>query len=421
MYQRRPPSSIEQLDKCADAGAQLLRVGIGVVGLQAQHRHTGLLQRTGDGVFLRVVQAAELQAAIDHAVHMVLLDHAQDIVNPPGVGGEAGAVGLHIPLAEGHKLPVQGGLGLVNQVLKVAGAGTHLLADHRRAAGLDDIVELPVGHGQGRACDQDALRPGRYHAHAVRNALLQLAGQLVAHLGAADRVVKEGDLHHQQRVPPGDGQAGGLAAVVDPGQGLALLVDDVDGLVQLLHGDGVAGEFLHLFRKFGNLILPLEDVLLPLHLGHVHDVQGHILTEDLIGFLLAVAGGLAHVHVRNAEEGAGPAQACAHAGLDEGAGALGQYGLAAGHPELAAAAQAGNDAVCRHDHLVRHIDTERAEDLAALLLLLDELLGPDAVDLRDHQIPEIHPLGPVLLGQEHIPHSGGQHLAQQVVVLQVHP
>ena len=47
----------------------------------------------------------------------------------------------------------------------------------------------------------------REHAHAVGDALLQLVGQLVRHLGAAGRVVEEGDLHHEQGILTADGYA----------------------------------------------------------------------------------------------------------------------------------------------------------------------------------------------------------------------
>ena len=40
--------------------------------------------------------------------------------------------------------------------------------------------------------------------------------------------------------------------------------------------------------------------------------------------------------------------------------------------------------------------------------------------LGDDQIPEIHGLGAILLGEEHITHSGRQHLTEQIVIGQVH-
>ena len=100
-------SAIEHLDKRADAGAQLFCVGVGVVGLQAQHGHTGFLEGAGDSVLLGVVEAAELQVAVDDTVDLVLLDQTQDVVDAAGVRGEAGAVGLHVALGQCHELLVQ--------------------------------------------------------------------------------------------------------------------------------------------------------------------------------------------------------------------------------------------------------------------------------------------------------------------------
>ena len=351
---------------------------------------------------------------------MVRLRQADDVLHAAGVGREAGAVVLHVAPGQGHEQLVQGLAAVVHQVLEVAGARAHLLADDHRAAGFDDVVQLPVRHRQRRAGDQYALVALLCHAHAVADALLQLVGQAVAHLGAAGRVVKERDLRHQQRVATRDGQVQALAGVVDPLHGLPLFVDRAYGRLQVFDGQPVAGDFLYLHGEVGDLVLPLQYVLFPLHLGHVHDQHGHVLPQYLIGLLLAVAGGLAHVDVGDPEEGTGAPQARAHGGLDQRTGVLGQHGLAARHPELGAAAQAGHDAVGGDDHLVGHEHAEGPEDLPAQLLLLDQLRGPYAVHLRDHQIPEVHGLGPVLLGQKDVAHRGGQHLTQQVVGFQIH-
>ena len=214
------------------------------------------------------------------------------------------------------------------------------------------MVHLPVGDGHGGAAQHDALGAGGEDAHAVCHALLELVGQLVAHLGAAHRVVEEGDLHHEQSVLAADGDHVCLAGLVDAGQGPALVVDDLDGLAELLCRDGVAGGLLDDVLEGGDLVGPLGDVFLALHLRHVHDVDRGLLGHDLIGLLLAVAGGLAHEEVGDAEEGAGLADKRAHGGLDQRAGGLGEDLLAVGDPELRAAAQAGHDAVSCDDDLV---------------------------------------------------------------------
>ena len=216
------------------------------------------------------------------------------------------------------------------------------------------------------------------------------------------------------------GMTSPLRGLVDAGQGLALVVDDLDGLAQLLCGDGVAGGLLDDLLEVGDLIGPLGDVLLALHLGHVHDVDRGLLGHDLVGLLLAVAGGLAHEEVGDAEEGAGLADERAHGGLDQRAGGLGEDLLAVGDPELRAAAQAGHDAVGCDDDLVGDIDAEGAEDLLALLLGLDELGGTDAVDVCHDHVPEGHALGAVLLAEVGVAEGGGKDGAELVVGIEVH-
>ena len=282
-------------------------------------------------------------------------------------------------------------------------------------------MQLPVGNSQRRTGDQDAFGALGNDGDTVLDALLQLIGQAVAHLGAADGIVEERDLSHQQDIASGDGQALALAAVIDALHGFALLVVDADGLSELFHGDGVAGEFFHLLGKLCDLLFPFQDVLLALHLGNVHDIHGHVFAQNLIGLLLAVAGGLSDVHIRDAEERTCSAETGADAGLDQGAGALREHSLAAGDPELGAATEAGDNAVGRHDDLVGDIDTESTEDFSAFFLLgLDQLGGADSVNLRNDQIPEVHGLGSVFLREKYVTDGGRQHLAEQIVVLQIH-
>ena len=280
------------------------------------------------------------------------------------------------------------------------------------------MVQLPVWDGQRRARDQDALRARREHAHAVDDALLQLVGQLVRHLGAAGRVVEEGDLHHEQGILTADGYAAlGLARLEHARERAALVVDQPDGRAQGLGRERAPGDAFHLVREVGDLARPLLDVLGALHLRHVHDVGALVGAEYLVGLLLAVARGLPHVHIRHAEVGAGLAEVRAERRLHQRAHVAGQHLLALGHPELRAAAQAGHGAAAGHHHLVGHEHAERAEHL---FLQLDELGGAHAVYLGYHEVVEGHVLGTVLLGEVRVAEGGGQHGAQLVVRLQVH-
>ena len=193
-----------------------------------------------------------------------------------------------------------------------------------------------------------------------------------------------------------------------------------DGGRQVLGRQLVARLGLHLFGEQRDLVLPSRDVLLALHLRHVHDVGLLVGAQDLVGLLLAVARGLAHVHIGHAEIGAGPAEMRAQRRLDQRADAAGQHLLAFGHPELRAAAQPRDGAAAGDDHLVGHEHAERAEHLAALLLQLDELGRAHAVDLGHHEVVERHVLGAVLLREVRVAERHRQHGAQLVVRLQIH-
>ena len=336
------------------------------------------------------------------------------------VWGKAGAVGLHVPLGQRHELIVQRSLGLVHKVLEITCARTHLLAYYCRAAGLDYIMQLPVGYRHGRAGDEYALGARRNHGYAVLYALLQLVRQPVAHLRAANRIVKEGYLRHKQHIASRYGQALGLARIIYPRHSLAFVVYYPDRLAQLFGGYAVSGKLLHLLRKLCDLFLPFYYVLLPLHLGNVHYIHGDVLTQYLIRLLLGVAGGLTDVHIRYAEEGAGAAESGAYRGLYERTGALWQHGLSSRYPELAAAAESGDYSVCGYDDLIRDVHAEGAEYLAAFLLCGYKLGRTDSVYLRYYEIPEIHGLWPVLLGKEHIPYRRRQHLAQHIMAFEIH-
>ena len=78
----------QHLHESLDTGLELLGVGVGIVGLDAQNGDAGGLHGLFHIVALGIVQAAELQVDIDDAVHLVLFGQAQQIVD--GVGAMVG-------------------------------------------------------------------------------------------------------------------------------------------------------------------------------------------------------------------------------------------------------------------------------------------------------------------------------------------
>ena len=76
-----------------------------------------------------------------------------------GVGREAGAVDVHVPVGQRLDLFVYGLTALIHLCLKVTGSGAHFFTDYRAAAGLYDIVDLPVGNGHRSSGQHDPLGP----------------------------------------------------------------------------------------------------------------------------------------------------------------------------------------------------------------------------------------------------------------------
>ena len=247
------------------------------------------------------------------------------------------------------------------------------------------------------------LAPGRSHAHAVGDALLELVGELVHHLRVARHVVVEGDLRGEQRVLAADGRGRRRARGGDALQRAALVVDLLDGRLERLGGQGLAGELLDLAAELVELGAVERDVLRALHLRKLHDVDVVHLAEQLVGLLLAVARGLADDQVRLLDVGADAGELEAHERLDERAGVARHDALDLVVAELGAGAQADAPGAGRADDLLGHVEAERADDLAAGGAEVVQLLDAQAVDLAHHEVEVAHALGAVLLRQERVP------------------
>ena len=89
----------------------------------------------------------------------------------------------------------------------------------------------------------------------------------------------------------------------------------------------------------------------------------------------------------------------AHEGLDEGAGVAGDVLLRLGGTDVGAGAKADADAVDGEDKLLRHVDAKGADHLFPLVLGVDDLLDPEAVDLGYDEVEVPHAFGPVFLGE----------------------
>lgn len=79
--QRNNQTLAKHFHERLDARAQLFGVVVGIVGLEAQARNAFGFEYLRHRRFLGVVQRAELQVRIDHAVDVILARQAHDVVD----------------------------------------------------------------------------------------------------------------------------------------------------------------------------------------------------------------------------------------------------------------------------------------------------------------------------------------------------
>ena len=131
---------------------------------------------------------------------MILLRQTDDVLHTARIRREAGTVILHITFGESHVEFIECFTAVVDKIFEISRTCAHLFTDYHSAAGLDDIVELPVRNSQRCPCHKNPLRTFRNYRNAVPHTFLQLIGKAVAHLCTALRIVKEGDLSHEECV-----------------------------------------------------------------------------------------------------------------------------------------------------------------------------------------------------------------------------
>ena len=353
---------------------------------------------------------------------MQVLGHLDNVLHTLVVGRKDSTVNLKVALGDGVEHLVDRLAGLVDQVLVVARARAGLLAYHNAAGLLDEVEQLPVGHGHGRAGVQDALGPLGRHALAGLNTLLALSRHLVDGAGQARRVIHKGGLNGQQTVETADGRRIGSARGSQTLQGATLLVDGVDGSLQALGRNLDAALFLDLGGKLFNLGFPGHERRLVVHVGDIHDVHVLLRGKELVGLLLAIAGVLADYQVARLDVGADLAQLKAGKALNERAGVARQVLLDLVRCPIGTRAQAHGNAVTGKYDLLGHVDAERTDDLGGLagLLLVEHLLNTAAVDVGGDKIQVGRGLGAIVLRQEHIAVHLAHGAQQHVVVGKIH-
>ena len=72
---------IQHLHKCSDSCTKLFSIFIGVICFQREYRNIFRLQCFRNCKFFCVVQAAEHQTAVDDAIHLIFVDHTENIVD----------------------------------------------------------------------------------------------------------------------------------------------------------------------------------------------------------------------------------------------------------------------------------------------------------------------------------------------------
>ena len=385
-------------------------------------RNAGLLGGLLHGKRLHLVERAELQGHIDNAVGMQVLGHLDNVLHTLVVGRKDGTVDLKVALGDSIEHLVNRLTGLIDQVLVIARTRAGLLAYHNAAGLLDEVEQLPVGHGHGRAGVQDALGSLGRHALSGLDTLLTLGRHIVDGSGQTRRVVHKGGLNGQQAVETANRCRVGSAGRRQTLQGATLFVDGVNGGLEALGCNLDAALVLNLGREFLDLGLPGHERRLVVHVGNIHDVHVLLRGKELIGLLLAIAGVLAYHQVTRLNVGADLTQLKAGKALDKRAGVARQVLLDLVRCPIGTRAQTnGNTVTGKHD-LLGHVHAERAHDLGGLagLLLVEHLLNTAAVDVGGHKVQVGRGLGAIVLRQEHIAVHLAHGAQQHVVVGKIH-
>ena len=289
---------------------------------------------------------------------MQVLGHLDNVLHTLVVGRKDSTVDLKVALGDGVEHLVDRLAGLVDQILVVARARAGLLAHHDAAGLLDEVEQLPVGHGHGRAGVQDALGPlGRY-ALAGLDTLLALSRHIVNGSGQTRRIVHKGGLHGQQAIETADGRWVGSARGSQALQGATLLIDGVDGGLQTLRRNRDAALFLDLGGELLDLGLPGHERRLVVYVGNIHDVHVLLRGKELVGLLLTVAGVLAYHQVTRLNVGADLAQLKAGKALDKRTGVARQVLLDLIGCPIGTRAQAHGNAVTGKHDLLGHVHAE---------------------------------------------------------------
>ena len=227
--------------------------------------------------------------------------------------------------------------------------------------------------------------------------MFQFGGKRIGHIRTTLRVVKESDLHHEERIFAADRRGIGLTGVIYPFQRFTAVVEEHRRFMKLFNSYFIARKFLYNLLERINFFRPFDIILRPFHLRHVHDVHRHVTAKDFIGFLFAVASRFAHVHIGNTEKRTGAAETGADGSLNQRTHTFRQNLFACGNPELGTAAEPGNNTAGSDNDFIGYIQTERTEYFTALFLSFHQLGRTDAVNIGNHHIPESHPFRPVFL------------------------
>ena len=353
---------------------------------------------------------------------MQVLGHLDNVLHTLVVGRKDGTVDLKVALGDSIEHLVNRLTGLIDQVLVIARTRAGLLAHHNAAGLLDEVEQLPVGHGHGRAGVQDALGPLGRHALSGLDTLLTLGRHIVDGSGQTRRVVHKGGLNGQQAVETANGRWVGSARGSEALQGATLLIDGADGGLQTLRRNRDATLFLNLGGELFNLGLPGHERRLVVHVGNIHDVHVLLRGKKLVGLLLAIAGVLAYHQVTRLNIGADLTQLKAGKTLDKRTSVARQVLLDLVRCPIGTRAQTNGNAVTGKHDLLGHVHAERAHDFGGLasLFLVEHLLNAAAMDVGGHKVQVGRGLGAVVLRQEHVPVHLAHGAQQHIVVGKIH-